>query len=251
MAAQGSRTIRWWRAFVLVSALLGLFCAAAAAAKRPNTAKPEKARAERAVAEAFAVMGGGDEAGAIRLFEKALTHDPWNANALSQIGMRQMAHANMRLRTRAMKYLAKSFDDLAHPRPVSAKNPQGLMLASTLGRYHIERKEYLTASKFLEMAAVSPAQTSHCQQIMLHSQIPAYATSVKHAHDLMIKYVAWCRHLLHAACCVLHAVRGWVVSPCGKRRCSVRGFLDCVGFAGPAIGVFVCVVVGGGECFAK
>ena len=150
--------------------------------KKGAAKKSDPAAAAKLVEQGFQLMQKNpqDEKGPLKLFEEALKQDPWCSNALAQLGMRKMGMPEP-YKTQAFNRIAKAFDSRCNPEPINPDSPQGFFLATMVGRFRLEQKEYLLARPFLEKAAVSQSRNSHCGQIMMASQLTPYAQSSEDA----------------------------------------------------------------------
>ena len=70
----------------------------------------------------------------------------------------------MKAQRLAFERMEGAFADTAKPRPVPIDSPQGMILASLIGRWRVEQSDYTTADRFFLKAAGSRA-ANDCQRI--------------------------------------------------------------------------------------
>ena len=139
-----------------------LFCATIVATANvdadapPASSIPSKdiAAAEAVMQQAFKI-DPNDPAGKAQrqaLLFRALNFDPWNGNALVQLGMQGMTRGPAD-RERAFAFLKRAFSKQCRPHPIHMQTPQGVFLATMLGRRAAELNQFEESAKFLDMAA--------------------------------------------------------------------------------------------------
>ena len=156
-------------------------------------------RTSELVSEAFRILNSGDEPGALEKFERVLQVEPTNSNALVQTGLRGIGHPAFK--ARAFARISLAFE-AGTPQKLTAATPQGLLLATLTGRYHVERNEYYSARKFYEMCLASPARRGFCQMMQMATLVPVYPRSCDEARlwinqfhkglDFLLKQVFCC-----------------------------------------------------------
>lgn len=97
----------------------------------------------------------------------------------------------MKAQRLAFERMEGAFADTAKPRPVPIDSPQGMILASLIGRWRVEQSDYTTADRFFLKAAGSRA-ANDCQRIQHATLLPSYPASQADADHVISRY-----HALH------------------------------------------------------
>jgi hypothetical protein len=87
----------------------------------------------------------------------------------------------------AFARLELAFSDQALPSPVPIHSSQGMVLASLIGRFRVERKQFETAERFFRMAATSK-NGGYCQRMQHGTLVTPYPASSAEAERILVRY---------------------------------------------------------------
>ena len=135
------------------------------------TTPTSDAEVQNLVKRAFDFSAAGDMENAHAIFERVLRMQPNNANALVQLGMRDMTSLAPPVQETAFRRLERSFDADVVPMPVPVDSFQGYTLAMLVGRRKFEVKQFASAVDFFAKAMNSVNSQGDCAKLQ-------YATSL-------------------------------------------------------------------------
>ena len=147
------------------------------AAEPPQPSREERAEAKRIVGRGFAKLNeagtseAAKHAAAYVIFEQAEAKDPWNADALSQLGRFGLDRlANLppgleqaRIEEQTFDRIYRAFSPKASPRPVPFEAPIGHYLAAVARRRAAKLHDYARALSLMLPISAACLWKFHCR----------------------------------------------------------------------------------------